>query len=295
MHGDGHTHRVEPLVHVHGGAGDSAGERAGEKGGRVTDFGGGEFFGQRRVGGAVFHHLVDDADGTRRARRKWTGADRVHAQAVLATGLEREHAGVALECGLGRRHAAAVAGNGAFTGHVRERADRAARAHKRREALHHGDERKGTRAGGGEIAGATDFEQRLLHFGPVGQRVKDDVERLVAEVGRDALREAADGEVADVLVALRFAHVAGRIAERVVHGVEGIDALEGEQRSIAQATGCIHLPAFEQVEKNVEGRRPCGHTHRGTGLGEGLRDGEAEAAVVGDARHEGALAGKIDG
>ena len=32
----------------------------------------------------------------------------------------------------------------------------------------------------------------------------------------------------------------------------------------------------------------------GAGLGERLGDGEAEAAVVGDAGHEGALAGEVD-
>ena len=125
--------------------------------------------------------------------------------------------------------------------------------------------------------------------------MKHNVERLVAEVGREALRESTDGEVAHVFVALGFADLGRGIVERVVDRVEGIDALEGEQRAVAETAGLVHLPAFEQVEEDVERRRPGGDTHGGTGLREGLCDGEPEAAVVGDAGHEGTLAGEIDG
>ena len=125
--------------------------------------------------------------------------------------------------------------------------------------------------------------------------MKHDIERLLAEVVGDPLRQTADGEVADLLVPLRLAHLAGRILERIIDRVERVDALEGEQRSIAQRSGNVHLPAFEQIEKDVERRRPSGDTHRSAGLGEGLRDGEPEAAVVGDTRYEGAFAGEIDG
>ena len=78
-------------------------------------------------------------------------------------------------------------------------------------------------------------------------------------------------------------------------GIERIDALEGEERAVAEAAGLVHLPAFEQVEEDVERGGPGGDTHTGAGFRKGLGHGEPEAAVVCDPCHEGALAGKIDG
>ena len=47
--GHSHAHRVIPLVHINGGAGDTARERAGEECGRVADLFRGQRIRQRRI------------------------------------------------------------------------------------------------------------------------------------------------------------------------------------------------------------------------------------------------------
>jgi hypothetical protein len=124
--------------------------------------------------------------------------------------------------------------------------------------------------------------------------MEENIEGLVAEVGHHALGQSADAEVTDVFVALGLAHLGRCIVQHVEDGVERIDPFERHHRPIGEATGLVHLPALEQVEKNVEGGWPCGHADGGTGFGERLRDGEAKAAVVSHTGDEGTFSCQVD-
>jgi hypothetical protein len=124
--------------------------------------------------------------------------------------------------------------------------------------------------------------------------VHDDVERLLAEVLREPAHQAVDGEVANLLVTLARAQLFGRVAERVERRVERVDLLEVEHAPIAEPARPIHLPALEQIEKDVERRRPRADRDAGPRLGERLGDREAIAAVIGHAGDECAAAREID-
>src|SRR5262249_7562544 len=78
-------------------------------------------------------------------------------------------------------------------------------------------------------------------------------------------------------------------------GVERVDALERELAPAGQRERLVELAPLEQRLEDAQRRGPGPDAHRGAGLGERLGDGETESAVVGDARHHGALAAKIDG
>jgi hypothetical protein len=124
--------------------------------------------------------------------------------------------------------------------------------------------------------------------------VHDDIQRRRAKIRANALGEAVDRKIADLLVTLVRAQLLRGIGERVERRVERIDPLERQQRTIGHAARLVHLSALEQVVEDVECRRPGGDAHRRPCLRERLRDGEAETAVVRHARDEGAAAGKID-
>jgi hypothetical protein len=116
--------------------------------------------------------------------------------------------------------------------------------------------------------------------------VHEDVERPLAEVGREALGEPGDREVAHVLVPLAPPQLLGRVGEGVERGVERVDALELKLGAVAQGERGVHLPALDQVEEDVERGRPRPHAHGGAGLGERLGDGEPEPPVIGHAGDE---------
>src|SRR2546423_4278216 len=103
------SHRVKALVHVNGGSGDPAGERAQKKGRRDADLAGAHHLGQGRVCRAVGDHLVDDADGGSCTRAERAGRDGVDPHAVFTAGFDGTGAGVAFEHCLRRRHASAIA------------------------------------------------------------------------------------------------------------------------------------------------------------------------------------------
>ena len=56
----------------------------------------------------------------------------------------------------------------------------------------------------------------------------------------------------------------------------------------------VELAALEQGLEDAEGRGPGAHADAGAGLGQRLGDGEAEAAVVGDAGDERPFAPQVD-
>jgi hypothetical protein len=124
--------------------------------------------------------------------------------------------------------------------------------------------------------------------------VHDDVDPMRAEVALEAGGHAGDREVADFLVALARPDVLGGVVEGVVGGIERVDALELEELAVREAAGIVHLSAVDQVAEDVERRGPGGHADFGACFGQGLGDREAEAVVVGNASHEGALAGQVD-
>jgi hypothetical protein len=124
--------------------------------------------------------------------------------------------------------------------------------------------------------------------------VHDDVERGGAEVVSQALGEPRDGEVAHVLVSLAGAQLLWRVGERVEGRVERVDPLELQLRAIGQLSRLVEFSALEEVEKDVECRRPGAHTDRSSGFGERLGNGEPEARVVRDARHECPPSGEVD-
>ena len=112
--------------------------------------------------------------------------------------------------------------------------------------------------------------------------------------GAQPLRRPGDREVAVLLVALVLADLRGHVVERVVLGVERVDPLELELPPVGQLQRLVHLAALEQLLEDAERRRPGAHADGGARLGQRLGDGEAEAAVVGDAGDEGALPGEVD-
>jgi hypothetical protein len=125
--------------------------------------------------------------------------------------------------------------------------------------------------------------------------VHHDVQRPLAEVGHQPLGQPGHGEVAALGVALVRAHVLGRVGQRVVRGVERVDALELEARAVGQLARGVELAALEEVEEDAERGGPGGHGHRGARFGQRPGDGPAVAVVVGDAGDERAAAGEVDG
>ncbi len=87
----------------------------------------------------------------------------------------------------------------------------------------------------------------------------------------------------------------GASARRIEGGVERVDPLEREEVAAGEPPRLVQLAAFDEVEEDVEGGRPGADADGGAGFGQRFGDGEAEAAVVGDAGDEGAFAGEIDG
>ena len=261
----------------------------------MSDICGRQPFRQRRIAGAVGHHLLDDADRARRTRGQWSGRDGIHAHAPLSARFERQQARVRFQRRLRAGHAATVTRNRALAGHVGQRVERAARPHQRPETLHHADHGVGAGADCGQVAMPRHLQQRLLHLGTVRERMHHDVQRLGPEVGGHALHQAIDAEVAQLLVALVFTHIIGRLVQRVVHRVQRVDALERQQRAIGHLPRIVDLAALDQVEEDVERGGPGGHAHRCSSGGQCLCDGPAETVVVSDARHQRALACEIDG
>src|SRR5256886_17631180 len=80
----------------------------------------------------------------------------------------------------------------------------------------------------------------------------------------------------------------------VVGGVERIDLLELEERPVRHPAGIVDLPPLEQIQKDVEGRRPGADADGRAGLRQGLGDREAVATVVGHPRHQCSFAFQID-
>src|SRR5438034_8249838 len=70
-------------------------------------------------------------------------------------------------------------------------------------------------------------------------------------------REPPDREVPHVLITLAGPHVLGRVGERVVGGVEGIDLLELEQRAVRERARLVHLPALEQRSEERRVGKEC--------------------------------------
>src|SRR5690606_25137664 len=99
--------------------------------------------------------------------------------------------------------------------------------------------------------------------------------------------ESLDGEVAGVAVALVLPDVLRRVFEAIVGRVQWRDAPELEWLTVEELAGVIKLSAFEHGAEDVECGWPGGHTHACPRLGEGLGNGESEAAVVCDARYQG--------
>ena len=187
-----------------------------------------------------------------------------------------------------------VSGNDPLPGHIRERKEPPARPHQRRQVAHQGNIAVRAHAHCSEVAGAAGFQQRALHLGRVRQAVDDEVQTLIAEVLPDPRRHAFDAEVALLPVALVVADVLGCVGETIERGVQWIDPLEFELPPAPELHRAVHLAAFQQLQEDPQGRRPASHADRRPGLGERLRDGEPEAAVIRDSGDKCALAGEID-
>src|SRR5207302_2759316 len=138
------------------------------------------------------------------------------------------------------------------------------------------------------------LELRLLDLGAVGKRMDDDVEWSLAQVLRQTLRQSRHREVAHIFVALVAADLFRRVGQGVEGRVERIDLLELEQRAVGHAARVVDLAALEQVEEDVQGRRPRAGAHGGARLGQRLGDGEAIPPIIGDAGHQRSLAAEID-
>jgi hypothetical protein len=123
--------------------------------------------------------------------------------------------------------------------------------------------------------------------------VHDDVHAARAEVRLQLRDGPLDAAVAVIAVALRLAQLHRHVLVRVEVGVEGVDALEAELAAVAHRQRRLHL-ALEQGAEDPEGGRPGAQADAGARLGQRLGDGEPEAAVIGDAGHERALAPKVD-
>ena len=121
-----------------------------------------------------------------------------------------------------------------------------------------------------------------------------DVERPLAQILQQVVRQSRHREVAHILIALIAADLLGRVGQRVVGRVEWIDLLELEQGAVRHASGVVDLPPLEQVEEDVEGRGPRAGAHGGARLGQRLGDSEAVAGVVGHPGHQSAFAAEIN-
>src|SRR6266550_6515890 len=100
------------------------------------------------------------------------------------------------------------------------------------------------------IARSTRLEQGFLDLGTVGERMDHDVERPVAEILHQPLGEPGDREIAHVLVALVGANLVRGIRQRVERGIERIDLLELQERTVRQAARLVDLAALEQVQED---------------------------------------------
>src|SRR5690606_54228 len=138
-----------------------------------------------------------------------------------------------------------------------------------------------------QVARTTRLEQRVAHFRSVGERVDEDVQRLLAEVRHQVVGESLDGEVAGVAVALVLPDVLRCVFEAIVGRVQWIDALASCWLSVRALAGVFQLSACERGADDVGCGWPGGHTHACSRLGERLGNGESEAAVVCDARYQG--------
>src|SRR5262249_26924059 len=105
---------------------------------------------------------------------------------------------------------------------------------------------------------------------------------------------AGNAEVAAFLVALVLSNVRWGVLQRVVRSVERIDLLESEFPAAGKRQRFIHLSAFDQIEKNVERRRPGPDTDGRTSLRQRLRNRESEAAIVRHTGDERTLACQVD-
>src|SRR5690606_16271261 len=97
-------------------------------------------------------------------------------------------------------------------------------------------------------------------------------EGAVAEVLDESLGKASNREIADARITPARADLFRRVRERVVGGVERIDALETEERTVLQSTRCVELPPFEHGLQDVERRGPGARANRGSRLCERLCD-----------------------
>src|SRR5213076_335730 len=105
----------------------------------------------------------------------------------------------------------------------------------------------GARTDRGEVARPARVEQRFLDLGTIGERVDDDIERAVAEILLQALRQSGDREIAHVLVALVAANLLRSLRQRVERGIEGIDLRGGGGGGGGGGARFVDLAALEQV------------------------------------------------
>src|SRR6185312_12625294 len=129
----------------------------------------------------------------------------------------------------------------ALTRAVRERQNGAARRHQRSELLNHGDERVRTHAQRREITLAARLEQWLVHLRTVRETVHQNIQLRRGKLVLHAACEPADREVTAARVATILSNVRRRVVERVVGGVERIDALKLQLAAITQLTCSVQL------------------------------------------------------
>ena len=250
----------------------------------------------RRVGAAVLDHPLDLADGARGARCQRARRDRVDPVAPAAADLQRQGPRVGLERGLGRRHAAAVARDGPLARHVREREESSSRPEHRRRA-----NGSATRWNTRSRSPRRGSPRRLVSSS--GSFTSGPLARLCTTMSRPwspkscVSRATVPAMVKSPrsLYRLFSRDLGGHVRHGVERGIERVDPLERERLAARQRERVGHLAALEQLLEDAEGRGPGADADRRAGLDEGLRDGEAETGVVGDAGDEGAFPGEIDG
>ena len=124
--------------------------------------------------------------------------------------------------------------------------------------------------------------------------MNDDIERILSEIGPEAVHESIDGKIPGIAITLVCSDVLGNVGEGVKRRIQRVDPLELEQLTGRKAPRLVHFAPLEEIHEDVQRRRPRSHANAGAGLGQGLGDGKAEAAVVGHAGNERPAPGKVD-
>ena len=136
------------------------------------------------------------------------------------------------------------------------------------------------------------LDERIAHFGTIGERVHDHIQTRIPEVGTHFVSDTLDGVALELGIALGRTHLVGHVSGSVVCGVKRVDPFELDLTSTGQRE--VQLPALQALGEDPHGRWPGADAHRRSGRSERAYDGPAVSPVVGNACYERSFSGQID-